>query len=688
MIGLFFVVAAGVAIFILLIAILILPSIRVIGQTEVGLVSKRFGRKLTTDNPVALKGEAGYQADLLMPGWRFKLWIMYNVEKFPWVQVPAGEIGVVIAQVGAPLPIGAKSAIFDPVFGNFSDLRAFVENRGQKGVQRPVLSPGTLAPLHPVGFLVITKNRVYGSPIDSRLKHVARKEGLTPEHFGLQPEQLVVVRIKPNPALKTKSGEVMDTVGIVTAFEGQPLEGADIASRLGGFADVELLEQAEKDDASMIEALFSNKNKLHNNYQDFQKFIEAGGKIGLQHDPLLYGAYNLNPFLVSVETVPMLIVEQGEVAVIKSYVGLVTKDTSGEEFKFGSLVRPGHCGIWREPLRTGKYPINPRCYQSEIVPTSILTLNWSDATSKAHNLDANLKQIDAKSCEGFIFAIDLQVQIHVPDTQASRVISMVGTMLNLVNEVLQAAVGNHFRDKLQSMPAVRFIETRQQVQEEAFGHISKKLNDYRVETKGVYIQDVVLPEKLVEVLTQREIANQQIETYKKQQESQKARIDMENTQGQADKQKELAGSQVEIQIKKNTAEAVVAQADGNARARKTLADGEATYIQKTGEVSGAQILSIGEANAKAYKLQVESLGQTGTILVNVVKELQLKDFKGDIVPKTLIVGGGGDGVQNGVLSNLMGFLGNLSSKQSPAGKIDSTNKTINETGEDAGTKPS
>ncbi|MGD0511604.1 MAG: SPFH domain-containing protein, partial [Candidatus Micrarchaeaceae archaeon] len=338
----------------------------------------------------------------------------------------------------------------------------------------------------------------------------------------------------------------------------------------------------------------------------------------------------------------------------------------------------------REPLRTGKYPINPRCYQSEIVPTSILTLNWSDATSKAHNLDANLKQIDAKSCEGFIFAIDLQVQIHVPDTQASRVISMVGTMLNLVNEVLQAAVGNHFRDKLQSMPAVRFIETRQQVQEEAFGHISKKLNDYRVETKGVYIQDVVLPEKLVEVLTQREIANQQIETYKKQQESQKARIDMENTQGQADKQKELAGSQVEIQIKKNTAEAVVAQADGNARARKTLADGEATYIQKTGEVSGAQILSIGEANAKAYKLQVESLGQTGTILVNVVKELQLKDFKGDIVPKTLIVGGGGDGVQNGVLSNLMGFLGNLSSKQSPAGKIDSTNKTINETGEDAG----
>ena len=80
-----------------------------------------------------------------------------------------------------------------------------------------------------------------------------------------------------------------------------------------------------------------------------------------------------------VDLVPMLVVNQGEVAVIKAFVGLPTLDTSGAEFKFGSIVRPGHRGIWQEPLRTGKYPINPRIYDAEIVPTSILTLNWADA---------------------------------------------------------------------------------------------------------------------------------------------------------------------------------------------------------------------------------------------------------------------------------------------------------------------
>jgi len=84
---------------ILVLAILVFPSLKVIGPTQVGLVMKRLSfRKLSEDNPVAFKREPGYQADLLMPGLRFKLWIVYRVEKHPWVQVPAGEIGVVISQ--------------------------------------------------------------------------------------------------------------------------------------------------------------------------------------------------------------------------------------------------------------------------------------------------------------------------------------------------------------------------------------------------------------------------------------------------------------------------------------------------------------------------------------------------------------------------------------------------------------
>ena len=127
-----------------LIFVTVWQSFRIIGPAEVCLIMKRFGGKLPSDNPVAFHGEAGYQAELLMPGVRFKWWFLYKVGKFPWVQVPANEIGVLIAQVGKTLPAGAKSARYKKEFGNFTDLSSFIGNDGEKGVQRHVLAPGSL----------------------------------------------------------------------------------------------------------------------------------------------------------------------------------------------------------------------------------------------------------------------------------------------------------------------------------------------------------------------------------------------------------------------------------------------------------------------------------------------------------------------------------------------------------------
>ena len=599
---------AGVVILGLIALFILFRSFWTIGPTEVGLVRKRFGGAQKGDGPIAFHGEAGFQARLLTPGLRFKLWPLYTVTRHPMVQIPAGQIGVVIAQTGATLPIGAKSAIYKSEFGNFDDLDAFMEGGGEKGVQRAVLSPGTVAPIHPIGFLVIGRERVFGVPVDERYARIADKTGLTCAAFGLDPDQLSVTRIEPT---MHEDGRIIDTIGIVTTLEGQPLPKGAIANRIGDFDDIAALEASpDTRDATLVEALLSVKNDVHNNYQDFQAFLDHGGRIGLQHDPLLYGAYNLNPFLVAVEMVPMLVVQQGQVAVIKAYVGLATEDTSGVDFKFGHLVRPGHRGIWQEPLRTGKYAINPRCYSAEIVPTFILTLNWAEASSTAHNFDKDLHQIVAKSREGFVFSLDLQVQIHVPDTEAPKVISTVGTMTNLVNEILQAAVGNHFRDKLQSMPAIDFIEKRQEVQAEAQAHITEKLKEYRVETRGVYIQDVVFPSQLVEVLTAREIANQQQETFQAERSAQEKRLDMEAARGRADMQTDLARSSVGIEIARNKATGVQAEADG-----------ESYRLDKVGRASAVKTEAEGLAIAKGLEAQQAAVGKNQTAMINAVREL-------------------------------------------------------------------
>jgi len=218
---------------------------------------------------------------------------------------------------------------------------------------------------------------------------------------------------------------------------------------------------------------------------------------------------------------------------------------------------------------------------------------------------------------------------------------MVGTMQNLVNEVLQAVVGNYFRDTLQGMAAVQFIENRAAVQTQAQAYITEQIRKYNVETRGVYIQDVVLPAEIVSVLTQREIANQEKVTFTAQKEAQLNRIAMEKQAGLADRQRDLAGSEVDIVIKEN-----------RARARKAEADGEATYIEQTGRARGAEIEAVGLARAKGFEAQKEALGPETTALVNVVSELAKSANR--FVPDILV--NGSNGASDALSGGVMGFL--------------------------------
>ncbi len=236
----------------------------------------------------------------------------------------------------------------------------------------------------------------------------------------------------------------------------------------------------------------------------------------------------------------------------------------------------------------------------------------------------------------------------MPDTKAPRVISSVGTMANLVNEVLQAAVGNHFRDKLQSMPAVTFIETRQAVQQEAFAHISQQLGEYQVETKGVYIQDVVLPASLGGGADPDGKSPTRRSRRSRSSEPRRSR------ESPWSRPRERPICRASSRSRRSTS----TSRTNNANARIAKADGEATYIRETGKAKGAEVEAVGLARAKAFQAQVQALGQNPTALVNAVTVLAERNAK--FVPEILVMGGnGGTGSIDGVAASLMKFLGGM-----------------------------
>ena len=375
--------------------------------------------------------------------------------------------------------------MYKPEFGNFSRRRRRSSSSGgQKGVQRPVLPPGTLVPIHPVAFMVHhAADRSTASRCRPSSSSAVRGSAAccTPESFGLTPEQLRVVVIAPRrPASTWSASSPRSKASRCRRRHRQP------ARRLRRHRGDGARTRRAPIDSQIIDVLLGSKNTLHNNYQDFQAFLDNGGKIGLQHDPLLYGAYLLNPFLVRVEMVPMLVVNQGEVAVIKAYVGPAHRRHVGRgvQVRLDRAARPprhlagaaAHRQVPDQPARATRRRSCRRRSSRSTGPTRCRRRTTSTRTCRRST---------ARAARASCSSIDLQVQIHVPDTKAPKVISMVGTMQNLVNEVLQAAVGNHFRNTLQALEAVQLHrDPRSRCRRPRSRRSPRTSQQYEVETQG------------------------------------------------------------------------------------------------------------------------------------------------------------------------------------------------------------
>ncbi|TND07837.1 MAG: hypothetical protein FD123_2827 [Bacteroidetes bacterium] len=435
-------------------------------------------------------------------------------------------------------------------------------------------------------------------------------------------------------------------VGIITTLDGAAIDQGHIAGR-------------------MIEG--------HNNFQDTDAFLEGGGNRGLQPQVILAGTYYFNPWFIQVEEVKMTEIPIGFVGVVISYFGQDGEDLSGKEFKHGNIVAKGHKGVWAEPLGPGKYPINPFIMRVEFVPTTNLVLNWASARTESHQLDKHLSTITVRSKDGFPFNLDVSQIIHIPMTEAPKVIARFGNMNNLVSQVLEPTIGNYFRNSAQDADVIAFLKMRKERQESAKKHIGEVLEQYNVFGVDTLIGDIVPPESLMKTLTDRKLAEEQKITFETQRMAQETRQKLEKETAIAEIQKEVVKADQGVQIAERIADAAVKKAEGeaqsvkvqasgdaekvrllaNAEAEKTklLAKADAEKILLTGNAEAEKILAIGKSSAESYKLAVEAMGGNNFTQLKVTEAIGSNKIK--IIPDVLISSGSGD--SNGPISGLLGM---------------------------------
>ncbi len=663
-----------------------------VGAKEIAIKERRYyGKKMASGRVVATSGEVGIQADVLKPGLHFIMFpIERIVQKVSLVSIASDEVGVIEAVDGKPLPAGR---IFAPdeannAHDNFQNPIAFLTQGGVKGIQMRTLPPG-LWPIHPYLFRVsickqtvvpqgqvgvitaadgesLNPGRLLGKAIDGH-NHFQDAEGfiqshgqkgpqveaLTPgtyrilrESTGTEGQKPGLFTVTMHPATVIEN----DKVGLVEALDGEVMTANDfVAKAVTG----------------------------HNNFQDGQAFLNAGGQRGPQKDLLRPGTYYVNPLLFKVEGDSAKEVKPGEVAVVVSNEGKdpteevkvqmdrerqqriealkhehngeadaeaeaevgLANDAADRRLESGNregyVVPEGFRGIQKAVVGPGKYYVNTKAATPVIIPTTNQTVEWTEGDSKS-----SFDPFEVISKDGFKMKLEVRVVFRVKPEDAPFMVAKIGGIDNLKQNVMHPTIDSIFRNQASESSAMAYLQNRHDEQEKAEAKVRAHLLKYHVDVVNVLICHIHLPEELMTTQTEKILAEQRQSMYGAQQEAQQKRIELEKITAQADKQKDLMAATVGVEIAERTADA-----------RKKTAAGEAAYIQQTGEAEAKVTELKGKAQGAAYKEQVEAMGQGGVALVTAITALAEKGIR--ITPDVVA---GGNGESGGIGSALLGLL--------------------------------
>jgi uncharacterized membrane protein YqiK len=655
----------------------------IVGGEQVVILERRwFGKQIPQGRVVAMNNEVGIQARVLGPGLHFLIPFLYRVSKSALVVIGEEEIGLIEAIDGIPVQPGRIFAKVVEGHNLFQDGEAFLTNGGEKGSQIQVLPPG-LYRINPYLFRVqaapaitIGNNKIGvvvssdGAPIAAgRLlgKKVAGHNNfqngqaflenggqkgpqvdiLLPGYYRINPKMFIVT-VRDATVIPTKK------VGLVTAKDGDPLPQSEyVAKAIQG----------------------------HGDFQDSAGFLANLGQRGPQLDFLKPGTYYINPLMFDIALDDVLFVQRGEVAVIVSNIGkdlaiemLTTRvDTTDKKTPLVGVdryvVNTGYRGIQKEVLGPGTYYLNKLAFTSHLIPTTNITIDWAEGKPGA-NIPRVFNPLSIVSNDGFEMTVEVKVILRVQPEQAPHMVARIGTIENLVQHVIHPLIDSSFRNQASSTEAMKFMQDRHEEQRKAEEHVVSELHKYHVECVSVLICQITLPERLMQTMTDKVVATQQMSMYDAQQEAEGRRREMEKIKAQANLQPSLVKAEIDVQIASQQKQQSIILAEGKGQSTRLEQAGIAAGIEAVGRAEGEKIRAIGQATAEAYVKQAEALGQQPLSMIEIMKQVSEGHVK--ITPDVLIQGGGehssGDSVLSAFIASLI--LDKKAAAKSPEGSSD------------------
>lgn len=657
---LFTILGWGLGLITFIILLFVIPwllGVRYIPHSSIGIIEKLWSSRgsLKEGGIIALEGEAGFQTEILRGGLHtgFFPW-QYRVHRQPLVTVSEGKIGYIYARDGHPLsPMQTLGCVVE--CNHFQNAHDFLVHGGQRGRQRLILREGVYA-LNLALFVVITEDLVCTGPIrDNEETKYSQWQTQLREMRGFDPVligygSIGVRRPVPDDAVEDKTVTLLpsDNIGVVSVQDGPAIESGEIIAPEVSGVD----------------------GPGHNNFQDPEAFLAFGGKRGKQLQVLTDGTFFINRWFATVEIQPKTVIPIGYVGVVVAYYGTAGQDVTGHTFRYGEQVETGQRGVWRQAIPPGKYALNPYALKVELVPTVNFVLRWITGRTENHRYDEGLTSIELVTADAYEPVLPLSLVLHIDYQKASSVVQRFGDVKRLISQTLDPILTAYFRDVAQSSNMLDLLTQREEIQRRATEELGRRFKDYDINCVAVLIGRPeaghnVQPgqenpiDRLFDQLRQRRLAEEQKETYAKQEAAAIGLKELNQANAAAEKQKQLTETRIEIEVAANRGEAQLAEAQRLAKRDVALAEGESRSQELLGKGEASKIAQIGLSEATVSLQKIRAYGDPRLFALNLVSEHFARSAQ-PLVPERLFVmgDGGTDGKETGspVGGNLLSQL--------------------------------
>ncbi|MCW1961398.1 SPFH domain-containing protein [Chryseobacterium viscerum] len=587
----------------------------IVPQDKIGLVTKKFvlvgKQELPEGRIIATNGEAGFQAQTLAPGVYFRKWIwQYSIDFQPFIVIPTGKIGLLLAKDGAELETGrilGRKVDCD----SFQDAEAFLKNGGRKGRQTAIIAPGsyrintllfeieltdmTQIPDNAVGIITtmegdpLAEGQIAGKIINDHNKFQDVDTFLNKGGFkGLQEQVILAGSYFLNPWF-TKVEMVKMTeipighVGVIISYVGE--EGLDLSGI--DFKHGNIVEKSHK---------------------------------GVWAEPIGPGKYPINPYIMKVELVPTtnLVLnwayERSESHQLDKNLSTITV-RSKDGFPFNlDVSQIIHIPTYEAPKVIARFG-NMINLVSQVLEPTIGNYFRNSAQDSDVIAFLGTRKERQQSAKDHISSVLEQYNVNAVDTLIGAIVPPESLMKTLTDRKLAE------EQKITYETEMLAQETRQALEKEtAVADMQKEI------VKAD--QGVVIAERIADASVKK--ATGDANSVRLQANAEGDRLKLLAT-GEAEKTRLLAKAEAEkIEL---------------------LAKANAEQISLTGNAEAEKILAIGKSNAESYKLSVEAMGGNNFTQLKIMENIASQNVR--IMPEVLI-GGNGDSA-NGGISGLLGL---------------------------------